>query len=96
MYAIEMKDYGDVDVFAEVTDAKTPDIKPSQVLVKQHATAIDPYDVKFRAGVMGTSAPTPLINGSSVAGDIIAVGSEVSDFHVGDRVAASPHLKKLR
>ncbi|MDM7645886.1 NADP-dependent oxidoreductase [Leuconostoc falkenbergense] len=93
MYAIEMKDYGDVDVFAEVTDAKTPDIKPSQVLVKQHATAIDPYDVKFRAGVMGTSAPTPLINGSSVAGDIIAVGSEVSDFHVGDRVAASPHLK---
>ena len=74
MYAIEMIDYGDVDVLVATKTAVQPIIKPTQVLVKQHATAIDPYDVKFRQGLMGQEKTIPLIPGSSVAGEIVALG----------------------
>lgn len=93
MYAIEMNNYGDVDVLVETTTAPKPEIKPNQLLVKQHATAIDPYDVKFRQGLMGSEREVPLIPGSSVAGEVVAIGTEITDFSIGDRVAASPHLK---
>ncbi|WP_294974298.1 NADP-dependent oxidoreductase [uncultured Leuconostoc sp.] len=92
MYAIEMIDYGDVDVLVATQTSIKPTIKSTQVLVKQYATAIDPYDVKFRQGLMGQDKAVPLIPGSSVAGEIVALGSEVTDFAIGDRVAASPHL----
>lgn len=93
MYAVEMLNYGPVDVLVDTTMAPLPIIKAKQVLVKQHATAIDPYDVKFRQGLMGTDKPTPLIPGSSVAGEVVAIGDDVTAFAVGDRVAASTHLK---
>ncbi|CAM3175043.1 NADP-dependent oxidoreductase [Leuconostoc rapi] len=93
MYAIEMNNYGDVGVLVETKTAPKPEIKPNQLLVKQHATAIDPYDVKFRQGLMGSDREVPLIPGSSVAGEVVALGAEVTGFSIGDRVAASPHLK---
>lgn len=93
MYAVEMLNYGEPTVLVDNLEAAMPMIKPKQVLVKQRATAIDPYDVKFRQGLMGTDKATPLIPGSSVAGVVVAVGAEVTAFAVGDRVAASPHLK---
>ena len=93
MYAVEMLNYGEPTVLVDNLAAAMPMIKPKQVLVKQRATAIDPYDVKFRQGLMGTDKATPLIPGSSVAGVIVAVGAEVTAFAVGDRVAASTHLK---
>lgn len=93
MYAVEMINYGDLDVLTDTQTAQRPEIKSKQVLVQQHATAIDPYDVKFRQGLMGTDKPTPLIPGSSVSGQVIAVGDEVGNFSIGDRVAASTHLK---
>lgn len=93
MYAVEMLNYGEPTVLVDNLAAAMPMIKPKQVLVKQRATAIDPYDVKFRQGLMGTDKATPLIPGSSVAGVVVAVGAEVTAFAVGDRVAASTHLK---
>jgi NADPH:quinone reductase-like Zn-dependent oxidoreductase len=91
MQAIQLKAFGDVDGFIEA-EVSQPTITSKQVLVKQEATAIDPYDVKFAQGLMG-EADLPLIDGSSVAGIVVEVGDEVTNFKVGDRVAASPHLK---
>lgn len=93
MYAVEMINYGNLDVLTDTQTAQRPEIKSKQVLVQQHATAIDPYDVKFRQGLMGTDKPTPLIPGSSVSGQVIAVGDKVENFSIGDRVAASTHLR---
>lgn len=86
-----MNDYGSTDVFEEV-EVRMPVLKPKQVLIKQMAVAIDPYDVKFRAGFMGRSLVPPIIDGSSVSGEVVAIGDEVTDFEVGQKVAASPHL----
>ena len=52
MKAVQIKEFGDVDVLEEV-EVDTPKILKKQVLVKNHATAIDPYDVKFVQGLMG-------------------------------------------
>lgn len=92
MQAIVMNAYGSTDVLAQA-EVATPTFKPDDVLVAQHATAIDPYDVKFRAGQMGQKLTPPLIPGSSVAGVIIGLGENVTDFELGERVAANRHLR---
>lgn len=91
MLAIEMSEFGTPSVL-KATRVDTPTLTPSQVLVQNHAIAIDPYDVKFVGGKVGDHS-FPVIPGSSVVGEIIAVGEKVTDFKVGDRVAASRHLK---
>lgn len=90
--AIQLDNYGPVTGLNEI-DTETPALLKKQVLVKNHAVAIDPYDVKFIAGKMGTSEELPLIPGSSVVGEVVAIGSDVTDFKVGDRIAATRHQK---
>jgi len=90
MKAIQIKTFGDVDVLEEI-EAPTPIITSKQVLIKNHAVAIDPYDVKFIQGLMGEADKLPLIPGSSVVGEVIAVGEDVTDFKIGDRVTANRH-----
>ena len=86
MKAVVLKKLGD---FASLTDETVPDLKvtPDAILVKTHAVAVDPIDIKIGSGNRGGSAP--MILGSSVAGEVVAVGRNVHDFKVGDRVAAN-------
>lgn len=92
MKAIQLNQYGPVTGLTTIT-TEIPKLLKKQLLVKNHAVAIDPYDVKFIAGNMGTSESLPLIPGSSVIGEVVAVGEDVTDFKVGDRVAATRHQK---
>ncbi|KAA8458094.1 NADP-dependent oxidoreductase [Weissella paramesenteroides] len=92
MKAIQLENYGPVTGLNEI-NTDTPKLLKKQLLVKNHAVAIDPYDVKFIAGKMGTSEELPLIPGSSVVGEVVAIGSDVTDFKVGDRIAATRHQK---
>ena len=86
MKAVVLKKLGD---FASLTDETVPDLKvtPDAILVKAHAVAVDPIDIKIGSGSRGGS--TPMILGSSVAGEVIAVGRNAHDFTVGDRIAAN-------
>lgn len=92
MKAIQLENYGPVTGLNEI-NTDTPKLLKKQLLVKNHAVAIDPYDVKFIAGKMGTSEELPLIPGSSVVGEVVAIGSDVTDFKVGDRIPATRHQK---
>lgn len=94
MEAIVLKKFG---AFAnlDLAQVPTPTITSKQILVKRLAVAVEPYDVHFVAGNAGT-ASLPVIVGSSIVGEVIAVGSEVTDIRevkVGDRIVAAPHLK---
>lgn len=91
MLAIQLSAFGTPDVL-KPAEVPVPELTPSQVLVQNHAVAIDPYDVKLVAGLMGDK-PLPFIPGSSVVGEIVAVGDKVTDFKIGDRVAATRYLK---
>lgn len=56
-----------------------------QVRLRHDAIGVNFVDTMFRAGVY--PMPLPFVGGVEAAGEIVAVGSDVTDFAIGDRVA---------
>lgn len=67
---------------------ETPIPKPAknEVLVRIHAIGINFIDIYFRTGLY-PAASYPYIPGKEASGEIAAIGTEVTEFKVGDRVA---------
>ncbi|MEA3345918.1 MAG: zinc-binding dehydrogenase [Chloroflexota bacterium] len=67
-----------------------PEITPQQVLIRIEACGICPSDVRWWAGSrpIPERMKLPRIPGHEWVGEIVDVGSEVSEYQVGDRVAA--------
>ncbi|CAI5974264.1 unnamed protein product [Closterium sp. NIES-65] len=64
-----------------------PEVAPDQVLINVSAAALNPIDVKrMRGAFKETDSPLPTVPGYDVAGTVVAVGSAVTNFAVGDRV----------
>lgn len=59
---------------------------PEEVLIQNRAIGVNFTDVYSRSGAF-PAAHLPFIPGKEAAGEIIEVGSDVSDFKPGDRVA---------
>src|SRR6202008_1644807 len=57
-----------------------------QVHVKHHASGINFIDTYFRSGLYPSPVGMPFVAGNEGAGEVIAVGSGVTDVKVGDRV----------
>jgi NADPH2:quinone reductase len=84
--------YG-VTQFYPVTDEKCfvsfetaiPSPGPHDVLVKVHAIAVNPVDTKVRA-MQKTPLDEPKILGWDASGEVVALGSEVTRFRIGDPV----------
>ena len=79
--------FGPADEVLKVAELETPKVEPGEVLVRLHTSAINPSDVKKRAG----SFPDLLDGGfvipnSDGAGIIKAVGEGVDNKRVGERV----------
>ena len=87
MKAVRYHAYGGPDVLA-LDDVPIPEIGPGEVLVKVHASSINPADWKFRAGWFAewVSLAMPFTPGSDVAGLVDRVGADVVRFRPGDRV----------
>jgi NADPH:quinone reductase-like Zn-dependent oxidoreductase len=87
MKAVVLKGYGDVEQldFREV-DEPTPG--PRQIKVKVAAASVNPIDWKIRRGELRAQLPLhlPTILGRDISGEVIAVGTEVTELEVGDRV----------
>jgi len=60
---------------------------PGQVKLKQHAIGVNYIDTYFRIGMYPSPVGLPFVAGNEGAGEVIAVGPNVSDLKVGDRVA---------
>ncbi|WP_414563658.1 MULTISPECIES: NAD(P)-dependent alcohol dehydrogenase [unclassified Anabaena] len=90
MKAVVLRRYGSAEVL-RYEDVTQPQIKPDQVLVKVHASSVNPIDWKTRKGMLSllTGNKFPMILGFDVAGEVIAVGSQVTHFQPGDAVYGS-------
>jgi len=84
--------YGPPDV-VRIAEVDKPTPKNHQVLVKVHATTVNRTDSGFRAGkplivrlFTGLIRPKVAVLGNEFAGEIEAVGRDVTSFLVGDRV----------
>lgn len=59
---------------------------PHDAVVRMRASSVNFPDVLFVANKYQITIPPPFSPGSEFAGDVVAVGSEVTDVAVGDRV----------
>jgi NADPH:quinone reductase-like Zn-dependent oxidoreductase len=64
-----------------------PEVKDNDLLVKVSATSINPADAKIRIrNAKDKTLEQPKVLGYDAVGEVIAKGSNVDDFEVGDRV----------
>lgn len=60
---------------------------PTQITIKAHAIATNPIDTGIQqTGMIVPATAYPFILGNDIAGEVVAVGSEVTKAKVGDRV----------
>jgi NADPH:quinone reductase-like Zn-dependent oxidoreductase len=89
MKAVRIHGYGGPEVLT-YEDAPRPVAGEGEVLIRVHATTVNPFDAAVRAGYMSGyfEYTFPLILGTDVAGTIEAVGPGVTDLSPGDSVFA--------
>ncbi|MFC3927613.1 NADP-dependent oxidoreductase [Streptococcus caprae] len=88
MKAAQHTSYNKNNIVLNLTDIAKPQIKPNQVLVKVTAAGVNPLDNMISRGEVKMIVPykLPQIAGNEVVGLVEAVGNQVSQFQVGDRV----------
>lgn len=86
MKAIVFAEFGNADVL-HLAEAPLPEIRSDDILVKIMAAGVNRADLLQREGVYGsqTYGDSPIL-GLEIAGEVVASGSAVADFAIGDRV----------
>ena len=90
MRAIVYRDYGDPNVL-EMTEVPTPKRTSDEVLIKVHASSVNPIDYRLRSGQLKGLLPGgfPRIPGYDIAGVVEAIDNNLDcELKVGDRVMA--------
>jgi NADPH:quinone reductase len=72
----------------KLEDVPLPEPGPGEVRIRNHAAALNFYDILMIQGKYQVRPPLPFTPGSEVAGHIDAIGPDVAGFSVGDRVQA--------
>lgn len=87
MKAARIHEHGEVNVL-QYESVPDPVIGSGSVLVKIKASAMNHLDLWVRRGIPGV--PLPMIMGSDGSGEIVEVGSNVSQFKNGDAICIQP------
>jgi NADPH:quinone reductase-like Zn-dependent oxidoreductase len=97
MKALVPRSYGSPDDL-DLTAVDTPVPAAGEVLVRVRATSVNPYDwhhmrgepriARMMPGTLGVRAPKLRILGCDMAGQVEAVGQDVTEFRPGDDVFA--------
>jgi NADPH2:quinone reductase len=96
MKAVMMTAFGDPDVL-QYQDVDTPELGPDDVLVEVHAVSINrTFDLFMRENTYAYTPDLPHILGVDPSGVITAVGENVTDRKVGDRVFCSIFVPTTR
>ncbi|MEE6169683.1 MULTISPECIES: alcohol dehydrogenase catalytic domain-containing protein [unclassified Mycolicibacterium] len=96
MQAIRLFEHGDPSVL-RLVEVPMPAVGPDDVLIRVRATALNRWDLNYRAGLLPPPLPgrppwpLPFQLGRDAAGDIVEIGSAVTDWAVGDRVVQMTH-----
>ncbi|MHC8406874.1 zinc-dependent alcohol dehydrogenase family protein [Pseudomonas sp. TMB3-21] len=91
MKALLLKSFGGPESF-ELSEVPTPVPQAGQVLVRVHATSINPLDFQVRRGDYPDLVLLPTITGHDVSGVVEAVGPGVTSFAPGDEVWYTPQI----
>lgn len=95
MKAVRIHKYGSA---SELTLDTIPVPSPNadDVLIKVQAASVNPVDWKVREGYLTELIPhsLPLTLGWDVAGEIVTLGSNVTDLSVGDAIYSRPDISR--
>jgi len=91
MRSMVIRDFGGPEVFEE-REWETPQPGPNQVLVKIHATSVNPVDFKLRQAGASAGINPPAILGYDVSGVVEDTGEAVTAFQPGDEVFYTPEI----
>jgi NADPH:quinone reductase-like Zn-dependent oxidoreductase len=94
MKAVIAEAYGGPEVL-ELADVAEPQVGPNGVLVRVHASSVNPVDWKLRQGLLSPiwNLRFPVIWGCDLSGVVDHVGSAVTLFKPGDEVYGFKHGK---
>jgi NADPH:quinone reductase-like Zn-dependent oxidoreductase len=95
MKAIRIHEYGNASTL-RYEEAPKPELTANDVRVRVRAAGVNPVDWKIREGYLKEMIPypMPLVLGWDVSGEVEEVGSDVSDFKVGDEVYSRPDIAR--
>ena len=87
MKAVRIHEYGDSSVL-RYEDAPRPTLQDGDVLVRVHATSVNPFEWKVRAGYLQAFMPLtfPTILGGDFSGVVEEISAGVTSCRVGDAV----------
>lgn len=88
MKAMVVRDTGEAGVLA-LEDVPEPELRAHDVRIKVDACGVCFHDVVTRNGTMKRGIELPFIPGHEVSGEVVEIGPRVTQFRVGDRVAAA-------
>src|SRR5580658_1791183 len=90
MRAILLTAHGGPDTLRYETAYPDPVPGAGEVLIKIGACSLNYHDVFTRRGMPGIRVPLPVVPGLDIAGEVAALGSEVSGVTAGARVLLDP------
>jgi NADPH:quinone reductase-like Zn-dependent oxidoreductase len=100
MKAIVQDRYGSPQDVLRLEDIATPQVKDDEVLVRVRAAAVNPADWHLIRGEpyiarlqWGLRTPKNPVPGCDLAGEVEAVGTNVTRFQPGDEVFGSPFMR---
>ncbi len=97
MKAVVIKKYGRAEVL-QYTEIAKPEHKHDHLIVRMHATSVNPVDFKIRKGqlrfVTGFIRPKVKILGFDVAGEVVETGKNIKTFQKGDQIFALMGITK--
>lgn len=94
MKAALFQQYGPPEVM-QIVEVEKPTPEDNEVLIRVHASTVTSGDARVRRAdpflvrlFFGLRAPKKHILGSELSGEIVAIGKNVTQFNIGDRVLA--------
>ncbi|KAG9289518.1 hypothetical protein G9A89_002291 [Geosiphon pyriformis] len=88
MRALQATEYGPPSVFQYAETISPTITSPTQMIVRVFAAGINPIDWKIRRGIFSAvkGLKFPAILGTDFSGTIVAIGSKVTKYNIGDDI----------
>ena len=93
MRAVVLPEHGGLDKLRFIEQHPLRALEPHEALIRVRACSLNYHDVFTCRGLPGIKVPLPVIPGNDIAGDVAALGSEVSGWQIGEAVLVNPVYK---
>jgi NADPH:quinone reductase len=90
MLAITIKEPGGPEMLVPI-ETPTPNLRTGEILIKNQAVGVNRPDVAQRTGHYPVPADANPLPGLEVAGEIVALGDDVDNWKIGDKVMGLTH-----